>query len=116
MGSLPDTPAAPPVSRFQAQRALGLFAAHDYVMGAISIVGLLACFGYLLIAAEPDWVRFVAGLCLTVIFQMAWLIVLVYRVLVFVLDLHAEVALMPEASARIAVGFLQGKPLRDKAP
>lgn len=97
-----------PMTRFQAQRALGLFAPHDFVTLAFWVLGMLFCGAYYLFVPEPDMVRVVVVLCLNIVFLLGWLIVLVYRTMVFILDLHSEVALMPEASARIAVGFMQG--------
>lgn len=109
--NLPVKPVDKPPTRFEAQVALGLFAAHDYAMAILCVVSLVVIGLYTFLAVEPNWFRVLACLCGVVIFQLAWLVVLVYRAMVFVLDLHAEIALMPEAAARIAVGFLQGKPL-----
>jgi len=100
------------VSRLQAQRALGLFAQHDCVMALGSLAGFVSCFAYWLLASEPDLKRVIIGLLVVNTFLLGWLVVVGYRALVFILDLHADVALMPEASARIAVGFLQGQPLK----
>lgn len=96
------------MTRFQAQRMLGLFAPHDYLMLACAVLSLMACGGYYHFNPEPNLVKMVLVFCVIIIFLLAWLIVLVYRAMVFVLDLHSDVALMPEASARIAVGFMQG--------
>lgn len=98
------------MTRFQAQRALGLFAPHDYMMLVCVLLSLAGCAAYCVFNPEPNLVKVVLVGCAIIVFMLAWLIVLVYRAMVFILDLHSEVALMPEASARIAVGFLQGAP------
>lgn len=101
----PQTPEK--ISRFEAQRRLGLFAGLDYTAFALILfcwmtLGFWALFGH------PTALHFIAGLLITLALLMAWLIVLAYRVMVFVLDLHADVALMPEAAARIVVGYQHG--------
>lgn len=110
MGSVKNEIAPAPMTRFQAQRALGLFAPHDYLMLACVVLSLAGCAAYCAFNPEPNLVKVVLVGCAIIVFMLAWLIVLVYRAMVFTLDLHSEVALMPEASARIAVGFLQGTP------
>ena len=46
---------------------------------------------------------------LTILLAIAWLIVLVYRVLVFLLDMHADIVLLPEAASRIVLGYYEGR-------
>lgn len=105
-----------PLTRFEAQRALGLFAPHDIVMlllGCASwiVMAVLACFG-----PAIETTAYVIWALINVAFAQFWLLVLVYRVLVWILDLNAEIGLMPDAAARIAVGFLQGKQPPAPAP
>lgn len=97
------------ISRLQAQVNLGLFATHDWLM-----LGLVAL-SLIMIAMFAVWGDLTVNktiICLlcACFFALAWLIVLAYRCLVFILDLHSDVALMPEAAARIAVGYFEGRP------
>jgi dolichyl-phosphate-mannose--protein O-mannosyl transferase len=101
-------PEGAPISRFQAQLNLGLFAAHDWVMFGLIAVSLV-CIPLFAIWGELTTTKTIICLLCACFFSLAWLIVLVYRCLVFILDLHSDVALMPEAAARIAVGFFEGR-------
>lgn len=107
------------VTRFQAQKNLGLFGPHDYVMLALIVFSWMVL-GFWALFGQPTALHFIGAALVTLVLLMSWLIVLVYRVLVFVLDLHADVALMPEAAARIVVGYQQGgmarQPVRNTAP
>lgn len=112
---MPDVIPAPvkPLTRFEAQRKLGLFAPHDLVMFGFIMLCLLGDFitlaGHVMFRTEIDYVKFFAVTCAAIVLGLAWLIVLAYRILVFILDLHAEVGLMPEAAARIAAGYFEGR-------
>lgn len=96
-------------TRLQAQVNLGLFAAHDWVMLMLA-VGSAGCIALLGIFGQLTILKAIVCLLCSCFFLLAWLIVLIYRCLVFILDLHSDVALMPEAAARIAVGYLEGRP------
>lgn len=96
------------LTRFQAQLRLGLFAAHDwfmlfFVVVSIGGIALLAIFGLL------TWAKAVILLLSACFFSLLWLIVLAYRCLVFILDMHADIQLLPEAAARIAAGYFEGR-------
>ena len=41
--------------------------------------------------------------------MQVWIVVLCYRCLVFILDVQADINLMPESAARIVIGFQQGR-------
>lgn len=99
------------MSRFQAQRKLGLFAPHDMAMCAGILIGLILIVAQGLFVPEVDKLKLIVELSAVILFALAWLIVLAYRILVFILDLHAEVGLMPEAAARIAAGYFEGRPV-----
>ncbi len=103
---------APPISREEALKKLGLFARHDYISMIFLIVSWIAWFAYLVLVPEPHWRLVVGWFGLNMLVASTWTIVLAYRGLIFTLDLHAEVALMPEASARIAVGYFEGRTKR----
>lgn len=96
------------LTRLQAQVHLGLFATHDwlmlfFVMASLGVIGLCAIFGQL------TWMKAIICLLSACFFALAWLIVLAYRCLVFILDAHASIELLPEAAARIAVGYFEGR-------
>lgn len=96
------------MTRFQAQRKLGLFAPLDYtalflILAAWITLGFWALFG------TPTPLHLVAFGLVNVFLTQVWIIVLVYRCMVFVLDAHSEINLMPEAAARIVVGFWEGR-------
>lgn len=106
----PSTVLAPekPLTRFQAQKKLGLFAPHDYVMlSLITWVWVTLLFWW--IFGKPQPVHLIGLAIVNIFLTQLWIIVLVYRCLVFILDLHADVGLMPEAAARIVVGFWEGR-------
>jgi len=96
-----------PISRFEAQRKLGLFAALDYT-AVVLIVFCWITLGFWALFGHPGALHFIAGLLVTIALLLVWVVVLVYRALVFILDLHADVGLMPEAAARIVIGYHQG--------
>ena len=97
-----------PLTRLQAQRKLGLFAAHDYVMLAL-IVLVWTTLGFWKLFGTPEAVHLIALAVVNIFLTQLWLIVLVYRCLVFILDVQADINLMPEAAARIVLGFWEGR-------
>lgn len=97
-----------PLTRFQAQQKLGLFAPHDYVMLTL-IIFIWVTFGFWMIFGKPQALHLIALAIVNIFLTQLWIVVLVYRCLVFILDLHADVGLMPEAAARIVVGFWEGR-------
>ena len=96
------------LSRFQAQRKLGLFAPLDYTILAI-IVGAWVTMGFWRLFGAPEPLHLIALVLVNIFLTQIWLIVLVYRCLVFVLDVQADINLLPEAAARIVVGFWEGR-------
>jgi len=107
------------MSRFEAQRKLGLFAPLDYTAAAL-IVFCWMTLGFWALFGNPGVLHFIAGLLVTLAVLLVWLVILAYRVMVFILDLHADVSLMPEAAARIVVGYQHGnmpkQPIRNTSP
>lgn len=97
------------MTRFQAQMKLGLFAPHDFVMGALIVFTWVATAFYWLFRPEPSLVWVLGALLLSALFLLVWLVVLAYRIMVFLLDIQADINLMPEAAARIALGYFQGR-------
>jgi hypothetical protein len=99
----------PPMTRMEAQLKLGLFAKWDFTM-AVAIVLLWVVVGfYWLFRPEPSITSVIIGLLASLIIAFMWLIVLAYRALVFILDLHADINLMPEAAARIVTSYFEGR-------
>lgn len=103
------------MSRFEAQRKLGLFAALDYTVFAL-IVFCWVTLGFWALFGHPNALHFIAGLLVTIVLLLVVVVVLVYRTMVFTLDLHADVALMPEAAARIVIGYHQGTGPKPPSP
>jgi len=104
--SAPPLP-EPVITRFQAQRKLGLFAPLDGTC-LVLIVFLWMTLGFWKLFGAPELLHLLAFAVINLVVMLAWLILLVYRVLVFILDLHADVGLMPEAAARIVAGYQRG--------
>lgn len=96
------------LTRFEAQRKLGLFAAHDYVM-LVLIVLVWITLGFWKLFGAPEPIHLIALAIVNIFLTQCWLIVLVYRCLVFILDVQADINLMPEAAARIVLGFWEGR-------
>lgn len=96
------------MTRFEAQRKLGLFAAHDYVMLAFILFTLFVTVSYI-VFSKASLVALILAALVLILLLLAWLVVLAYRIMVFVLDLHAEIALLPQAAARIAAGYFEGR-------
>lgn len=58
---------------------------------------------------KPVLLHFLLAALLNLILLQAWIVVLCYRALVFILDVGADINLMPEAAARIVLGFREGR-------
>ena len=97
------------ITRFEAQRKLGLFAKWDMTMLILILVAWVIIGFYWWFRPEPSFTSIIFGLLFSIALMLAWLIVLVYRVLVFLLDLHSDVILMPEAASRIVLGYWEGR-------
>lgn len=95
------------MTRFEAQRKLGLFAPHDFV-SAFLVLGLSAWAFAWVALGEPTLIHLACVMFGAVFVFMVWSVVLIYRAIIFVLDMQADVNLMPEVSARIAAGYLRG--------
>lgn len=109
MAQPPDvTGPGKPLSRFEAQRKLGLFAPHDYVMLSL-IVLVWVVLGFWKLFGTPEPLHLIALAIVNIFLTQCWMIVLVYRALVFILDVQADINLMPEAAARIVLGFWEGR-------
>jgi hypothetical protein len=105
--SLPPA-AEKPITRFQAQRNLGLFAPLDYTVFALLLAAWITL-GFWKLFGTPETIQIIVLALVNIFLTQCWLIVLAYRCLVFILDLHADINLMPEAAARIVLGFWEGR-------
>ena len=107
---MPDIPApkTQPLTRFEAQRKLGLFAPLDYTAALLVLFSWLTL-GFWKLFGDPTPIHVVAFAVVNVVIMQIWIIILLYRVLVFVLDLGADINLMPESAARIVLGYWEGR-------
>lgn len=108
MDTKPISDEGKPLTRFSAQLKLGLFAPHDYVMLGI-IVSTWITLGFWQLFGTPTALNLIALAVFILFLTQCWIIVLVYRCLVFILDVQADINLMPEAAARIVIGFKEGR-------
>lgn len=96
------------LTRFQAQQKLGLCAPHDYVM-LILIILTWVTLGFWKLFGNPTVLNLIAVVLINIVLTQCWIVVLAYRCLVFILDVQADINLMPEAAARIVIGFREGR-------
>ncbi len=97
------------LTRFKAQLKFGLFAKWDYTMlSGIVAIWLITGF-YWWFRPEPSFQVVIVALLASILLGIGWLIVLVYRVLVWVLDVQADINLLPQAAARIVAGYYEGR-------
>lgn len=103
-----NQPAAPsPMTRAEALKNLGLYAKHDKVSGVLVFLLLVGVVVSLFYGHHVMRAILLALAAIVVLLQ--WAVVLLYRVATFVLDLHGDIALMPETAARIAVAYMKGQ-------
>ena len=96
-----------PMSQWQALKEAGWWSPMDWTMlVVIGLVWLTAL--YWKVFGDPGALQLIAFLLITIIIMLLWLIVLVLRGSLFVLRTHADIATLPEASARIAAAYLSG--------
>ena len=96
-----------PSNKYDAYRQIGLIKNIDFMLLALVVShGITAIF-----AGIFGKLTLLFGSVLAiqaVILLLLWIVLLVFRVGVFVVELRANIELLPFDSARIAVGFLQG--------
>jgi hypothetical protein len=97
------------ITRFQAQRKLGLFAKMDATIAFVIGFSWVSLGFYAWFRPDPNILALIATLLGSIVLALIWLIVLVYRILVWILDLQADVNLMPEAASRIVLGYYEGR-------
>lgn len=100
-------PAQEPASKYAAYRQIGLIKGIDFVIAGLLFTHVIT--GMFAIIFEKMTVTFGATLILQVFaILLMWLVLLVMRVGVFIVELRANIELLPYDAARIALGFLQG--------
>ena len=96
-----------PADRWQALKQVGWWKTSDTVMLWLLVVQLIVGFFFLVFGRMTVNILIV-GLLNECLILLAWCVMLAYRCMDFVLQLRANIEMLPFDSARIAVGFLQG--------
>jgi hypothetical protein len=98
----------PPMTVWDALKAAGWWTAYDWIMFLLVSSAWLGIIAWKLFGS-PTIIQLLTVVLIALSLKLAWLISLVFRCSYFVLRLNAELATLPEASARIAVAYLSGK-------
>jgi hypothetical protein len=103
-----------PYTEWDALKEAGWWINYDWaVLITLATLWITAGFWFLFSTVTPESTPriaiFTVILLISVSIKLFWLITLVLRCSKFVLKAHAEIATMPEASARIAVAYMSGK-------
>ena len=98
-----------PMSHWTALKEAGWWTGFDWTM-LILIIVLWVTALYWKIFGHPGTSSLIALLLVNISLKLVWLICLVFRASWFVLRLNADIATMPQESARIAVAYLSGQP------
>ena len=97
-----------PLSQWNALKQAGWWAGYDTTMacliGALWITAI-----YWRIFGHPAPSSLIILLLINANIMIAWLIWSVFRCALFVLRMHADIAMLPHEAARIAAAFLSGK-------
>lgn len=105
-----------PADRWQALKQIGWWKPIDTTILAILAAHLVSGFFFAVFGKLTATVAII-GLLQMLIFLGAWAVMLVYRCMDFVVQLRANIEMLPFDSARIAVGYLQGgTPLNTPVP
>lgn len=96
-----------PADRWQALRQVGWWKSSDTIMLGSLTAHLIVGFFFIVFGRMTFQVG-VIGLLQCCLVLLAWAVVLAYRCMDFVLQLRANIEMLPFDSARIAVGFMQG--------
>jgi hypothetical protein len=105
---------SPPLTQWQALKEAGWWTPYDWVMtGLIGLVGTTTAFWLIFSSHGPESVPVTTGLILALLVKLdllgIWIVSLAFRCSWFVLRVHADIAMLPHESARIAASFLAGK-------
>lgn len=96
------------MSQWTALKEAGWWTSFDWTM-LVLIVTLWITAIYWKIFGHPTAGNLIALLLVNISLKLVWLICLVFRCSWFVLRLNADIATMPQESARIAVAYLSGQ-------
>lgn len=96
-----------PTSRFQAYRQIGLIQPIDYFMLIVLSV-LVANAVFAVVFGAMSLILGAVLAILGALAMMFWLLLVIFRVGVLVIELRARIELLPYDSAKIAVSYLQG--------
>ena len=98
-----------PMSQWSALKAAGWWMGYDWVM--LGVIGFILVTGlYWKLFGDPGTEGLIALLLATILILLVWIVSLIFRCSWFVLRLNADIATLPDQSARIAVAYLQGTP------
>ena len=95
-------------SQMEVLRSLGYWTGLDATCALIVTLTIFLTVTWNLFG-DPDTLGNLAVLAGLLCFLNVWVILLTFRVARFILETRAEINLMPEVSARIAVAYLQGQ-------
>lgn len=96
------------MTRWQALREAGWIAGIDFVI--MTVLGLFLLTGaYWSIFGSPTTLQVISLLLGATIILLLWIVILIFRCMDFVLSTQADINLMPDAAARMAVLFMRGQ-------
>ena len=103
-----------PYTEWEALKEAGWWVPYDWcILVLLGMVWVTTGFWFIFSTVTPESLSrptvIITVLLFSITVKLFWLITLVFRCSRFVLKAHADVAMMPEASARIAVAYLSGK-------
>lgn len=105
-----------PVDRWAALKQIGWWKPIDNILIGILLAHIVTGIFFAAFGRMSTSVAIIILLQMLV-FLTAWCVVLAYRCMDFVVQLRANIEMLPFDSARIAVGFLQGgTPLNTPVP
>lgn len=105
-----------PTDRWTALKQIGWWKPIDTALIAVLLAHIVTGFFFAVFGKLTSTVAII-GLLQMLVILGAWCVMLAYRCMDFVLQLRANIEMLPFDSARIAVGFLQGgQPLNTPVP
>lgn len=102
-----------PLTQWEALKEAGWWTRYDWVvLGLILALWIVTGFWLVFSPANPEGTPrttiLIVILLASISLKLLWLISLIFRCSWFVLKAHADIAMLPNASARIAVAYLSG--------
>ena len=102
------------MTQWQALKEAGWWTPYDWIMAGILLaLWIVTGFWLLFHPASPEGASrmtvLLAVFLASISLKLVWLISLIFRCSWFVLKMHADIAMLPTTSARIAVAYLSGK-------